>query len=234
MNTLDTASRRHHRVMRVWPFEQGALLKRIVKAMVAPALALALVLPVQAAAPSPVTTSTLFVSSLNCQYREQRECVNVVTTIKQDATGSGVFCVGVADFHELHAPFANGCATISSAQISINDSHVTVHPTVHVPAVYTGDCHMSIPEDRCVPGTLDLDASASFTAIGLPNALQYTRRASLRQCIWTDSVRSTRVQVVGSVTIDGFVYDLSGTDPTLHHFEAWLVRESTRMSIKCR
>ena len=208
-------------------------MKRIVTALGTMALALVLVLPVQAAAHTTNTTSTLFVSSLNCQYREEPDCINVVTTITQDSSGSGVFCVGVADFHELHAPFANGCAEVSSAQLSIDDSQVTVQPTVGVPAEYTGDCHMSAPEDGCIPGTLTLYASALFTATGSPQAYRDTRRSSSGPCLTTESVRGTRVNVVGSVTVDGFVYDLSGTDPTLHHFEAWLVRERIRTTIKC-
>ena len=208
-------------------------MKRIVTALGTAALALVLVLPVQAAAHSTsTTTSTLFGSSLNCQYREQPDCVNVVVSIAQDSLGAALFCVGVADFHEAHAPFANGCTELSPAQLTVEDTGVTVNP-VDVPATYTADCYMAIPEDNCVPGTLVLAVSASFSAIGSPETDEYKLSEGSGPCTTTASVTSTRVNVVGSVTIDGFTYDLSGTDPSLHHFEAWLERESVRSRTKC-
>jgi hypothetical protein len=208
-------------------------LKRIVTALGTAALGLALVLPSAQAANHTTTSSTLFASSLNCQYQEQPDCVNVVLTITQDSNGAGSICVGVADFHATHPPVANGCAELSAAQLFVDQTQVTVLSTAQVPASYTTDCYTAGPEDACVPRSLVLTVSASFVVTGPTESYREAREVRSGSCTTSQSVRGTRANVVGSVTIDGFAYDLSGSDPSLHHFEAWLTRESIRSKTKC-
>lgn len=212
-------------------------MKRILLALGTASLALGLLLPqVQAAnlGMTTTTTTTLVAQSLSCDYQAEPGCVNLATTIRLDGlTGGGRFCVDIGDFRETHSPLAHGCVDLAPGQIVADGRQISVQPAVDVPAVNSADCLQAAPEDGCVPATVMLTASASFTAISDPVGYRAVVLDGSGPCVATHSVSGTRLDVTGSVTIDGFAYALSGPDASIHHFEATLVRETVRTTTTC-
>ena len=99
---------------------------------------------------------------------------------------------------------------------------------VDCPAVNPSYCHGTAPEDGCVPVTVTLHVSASFTAVDDPSGYRTNLHSSSGSCVTNQFVSGTKLNVTGSVTIDGTTYQLSVPYPSIHHFEATLVRETNR------
>ncbi|MEO8461807.1 MAG: hypothetical protein ABI555_01225 [Chloroflexota bacterium] len=210
-------------------------MKKILSAWGLAFLALVLILaPASAANEHAVTTSwSLAATSLSCHDQGEPGCVNIATAIVGDGPLGGVtFCVDVGDYRGAEPLVANGCVSVDPSQLVVDDGEVAIAP-VDLPAVYTLDCYQADPEEGCVARSLTLTASASFSAVGDAIDYQYITRSVSGPCLTTQIVRGSRVDVIGSLTVNGSFYDLSGIDPSIHHFEATLDRETVRSMVRC-
>ncbi len=185
---------------------------------------------VQAARPPEANARyTLEALNNNCQYRDEADCVNVAVTIEYDArTGRGRFCVSTQDNRLAGPPPATGCA--DSRAITADGREVVV-PETNILATLATDCH---PGDTCATETVRLRASASFGAVG--RAVRFRRAEPMVSgyCHTKTVVTGSRVDVEGTVTVDGQTYQLPGSDPSSHHRSATLVVETTRSTGTCR
>ena len=71
------------------------------------------------------------------------------------------------------------------------------------------------------------------TAVDDRSGVRTTLPSSSGSCVTNQFAGGTKLNVTGSVTIDGTTYQLSGPDPSIHHFEATLVRETSRTITNC-
>lgn len=191
----------------------------------ATAVLLSAVLAVPVVAGQTTTTRyALEAYSNNCQYRDEYGCVNVTVTLHYDtATGVGRWCVSTNDNRDVAPPPASGC--VETGAVTATSKSISVEPT-RVPSVLASDCH---PGDECPTASVDIVASASFTRVG--KATTTTRAVGKAAC---GGLKTTQVvSVAGTVTVDGTVYSLPGSDPTAHHRAATLTQETIRYSARC-
>jgi len=208
----------------------------LARSLVSAVMALALVVPGASARVTTTTTEKYVLSagSLDCDYRGETDCVNALTTVTSSTTHGGTFCVDVTDNHELHPPAALGCGTPRSGDVVAGPglSSLQIGPT-SIPATYSADCYRAGPDEGCVPRGVTLIASASFRAVGAQASTSFTRRTGARGCLTFSKVTKETVNVVGTVTVDGFVYDFPGTSPDVHTSFATLTVETTRTRTAC-
>ena len=196
------------------------------------ALALTLVTPsVQAASPKvqPSVHYVIEAMSNNCQYRLEADCVNVAVSIEADSGTEDVqWCVSTQDNRMPSPPAAAGC--VESDEIAVGFWGVDV-PDLDVPSVLATDCP---PGEACATESVNVRASASFVTVG--EGVHSTSRVHsvAGRCRTRTVTQFVRFDLVGTVTVDGFSYELPGSDPLAHHRSATLVQETTLVTSSCR
>ncbi|HYH92031.1 MAG TPA: hypothetical protein VD763_02640 [Candidatus Saccharimonadales bacterium] len=182
------------------------------------------------AAAKATTSYHLEAYSNNCQFEGETDCVNITISIDfASGGGAGTFCVSTQDNRVGGPPVATGCVT--STGIGLRKGSIVV-PRITVPSVLAPACHPG--DDGCVEQWVDVTASATFQKTGRGEAYTTIDKVTAGQCETSTVTSGVRTAVSGTVTVNGTVYALPGTDPTAHHRAATLVEESVRVRTRCR